>query len=168
MSARPHYDVALLQTWTAFKNYRYLSICNQEPQLGMLLGARGIGSFTSTNSYHSSRTQETFFYESVFESPSKDNFNSCRADNICVESLVSESNLCPSDVGDPLYTLTCGQRLKPCLYGVASYFVASDFETVNQKQHNDCRDIPVFAQVIPFRQWIIDTISSDPYPTRPS
>ena len=166
MSEKPLYDVALLQTYRLFKNNRQLKICEQDPHLGTILGASGLGSITSsTKSLHSSQIEETYFYESVFESPTEYNWMSCRNDNICVEKLIEESNLCPSDVGDPLHLFICGQGPVPCLYGIASYFVPY-FETKNEMSI-ECRDTPVFARVIPFKQWILKTISANPHPSKP-
>ena len=127
-----------------------LPICQVLPKLGKTLATCGLGTSSQTSFDKPRCLREAYFYESVFENPVSDDYETCLPSNICTEPLREGSSICTMDTGNPLFTTTCGLKMIPkCLYGVASYFHSS-LDTPGKI----CNGGSVFTNVFELNYWI--------------
>ena len=124
---RPENNIALIKTVIPIKGAKILPLCKYEPDLGSMLGFIGMGSTQVTSVKLPKILQELPLYESVFERSNPVHWLSCKSNEICVEQVLEDSNICINDEGGPLFSTTCDQKGFPskphCLYGVASHFL---------------------------------------------
>ena len=162
MSEEFVHDIALLKLRAPIPNHlRILPICashlppfDASPQL---LGACGRGSTSRTHYIPANVLQETFFYESMFESNTKPHeLRLCRDDNVCVESVAEGANMCLFDDGSPLYVFECGTLNPKCLYGVSS-FSRGRVDTPGEL----CNNGSFFAKVPRFYHWMSSIIEAN-------
>ena len=133
-------------------------ICNEDPPLGSLLASCGMVSVNTNGIVIPFRLQKAFFYESVFETSDDSTMDDfCRADHICVENVIADSNICTFDLGGQLYKLQCGTSSPECVYGVASYYLPIS-ENLQNPSSNSCSNGSVFAKLSTQMNWITKTI----------
>ncbi|XP_075243809.1 uncharacterized protein LOC142338061 [Convolutriloba macropyga] len=147
-------DLALLQLEQGVPEEKAdpIELCKEEPELGLVLGACGMGSISNSSFMIPSSLHETFFYESVFKSSHPENHESCPYGDICTETVNPQASLCAMDIGGPLYAFKCGSLEASCLYGVASYY---DPPTLFKTGSSiSCNGGSAFTNVVIHRKWI--------------
>ena len=159
MGMKHHNNIALLKlSMPASKLIAEpLPICRENVPLGEILGFSGMGSTSKKFEALPTALRDTYFYESVFLSPTTSSLETCPEENICSDSLMLDSSICSMDQGGPLFKLKCESKTAECLYGVASYF-ESWFEP-DQTETETCNGGSVFTNAVKHYKWIAHTVS---------
>ena len=88
-------------------NLHVLNFCEEDPELGNLLGTVGMGSTSTKENSPANTLREAVLYESVFESSLEGDNSFCEPGTICTDCVRKNTNICLYDDGSPLYEFEC-------------------------------------------------------------